>query len=310
MPLSDIPININEIESRIFTIRGLQVMIDSHLAEMYGITTGRLNEQVKRNSERFPQAFMFQLTDAEYEGLKSQNAVFIESDTVLRSQIATLKSKRGKHRKYLPYVFTEQGVAMLSGVLRSPTAIRVSIQIMQAFVEMRKFIIGNAALFQRLDKIELKLLEADGKFEKVFRALEGDKIQPNKGVFFDGEVFDAYSFVADMIRKAEKSIYLIDNYVDDCVWVMLSKRSEGVVAKIYTKEINKRLQLDLEKHNAQYPEIQIYELKEAHDRFLIIDDKQLFHFGASLKDLGKKWFAFSKMDSEVVNVLNRILLIQ
>lgn len=300
------PIEFKEIESRIFTIRGIQVMLDVHLAEMYNTSTGRLNEQVKRNKERFPENFMFQLTSSEFEYLKSQNAIFIEPANTLRSQNAIIKNQRGKHRKYLPFVFTEQGVAMLSAVLRSPEAVSVSIQIMQAFVEMRKFIIGNATLFQRIDRIELKLLEADGKFEQLFRALEKDKIRPDKGIFFDGQVFDAYTFVSELIRSAKKSIVLIDNYVDDSVLVLLSKRVEGVNAQIFTKNLSKQLQLDLEKHNSQYPEIGVKEFKNSHDRFLIIDSIELYHFGASLKDLGKKWFAFSKIDTKVVEMINQL----
>jgi hypothetical protein len=304
---NEYPIDIQNIESRIFTIRGIQVMLDSHLAEMYGISTGRLNEQVKRNIERFPEAFMFQMTDAEYDRLKSQNAIFENPAPSLRSQSAILKNKRGRHRKYMPYVFTEQGVAMLSSVLKSPMAIQVSIQIMQAFVEMRKFLLGHATLFQRVEKIELKLMEVDGKFGQIFKALESNEIKPKKGIFFDGQVFDAYNFVSDIIRSAEKSIFLIDNYIDDNVLVMLSKRSKGIEAKIFTRQISKQLELDLAKHNSQYDAVEIVELKEAHDRFLIIDAKELYHIGASLKDLGKKWFAFSKMDSEIINILSRLL---
>lgn len=300
------PIEIKEIENLIFTIRGIQVMLDAHLAEMYGISTGRLNEQVKRNKERFPESFMFQLTSSEFEHLKSQNAIFNEPAKTLRSQNAIIKNQRGKHRKYLPFVFTEQGVAMLSAVLRSPEAVRVSIQIMQAFVEMRKFILGNATLFQRIDRIELKLLEADGKFEQLFRALEKDKIRPDKGIFFDGQVFDAYTFVAELIRSAKESIILVDNYVDDSVLVLLSKRNDGVSATIFTKNFGKQLQLDLEKHNSQYPEISVKEFADSHDRFLIIDSKELYHFGASLKDLGKKWFAFSKIDAKVVEFIHHL----
>ncbi len=267
-------------------------MLDSHLAELYSVETGRLNEQVKRNIGRFPKDFMFQLTEIEYESL--------------RSQFAILKSTRGQHRKYLPYVFTEQGVAMLSAVLRSETAISVSIQIMQAFVHMRKFIAGNASLFNRLENVERKQVEAEGKFTEIFDALQKTELDPRQGIFYDGQVFDAYAFVSDLIRKAKSSIHLIDNYVDDTVLTLFTKRKKGVKTVIYTKSITKQLSLDLKKHNEQYEAIQIEELAEAHDRFLILDNITVYHFGASLKDLGKKWFAFSKMESASLTILDKL----
>jgi phage regulator Rha-like protein len=294
-----------EIENRIFTVRGAQVMLDSDLAEMYAVPSKRLNEQVKRNIERFPDSFRFQLTSNEWENLRSQIAT-LKNDSFLRSQIGTLKDDRGKHRKYLPYVFTEQGVAMLSAVLRSETAVKVSIQIMDVFVEMRKMILGNAALYQRLDKIEVRQIETDQKFEQVFKALESKNQQPETGIFFEGQVFDAYTFVADSIKKATHSIILIDNYVDETVLTLLTKRGKDVIATIYTKQISKQLQLDIQKHNQQYPTIEVKLLADTHDRFLIIDQQELYHIGASLKDLGKKWFAFSKMDSLTLEVLNKL----
>jgi len=292
MPVKSFIIKPRDIKNRIFTIRGVQVMLDSHLAELYSVETGRLNEQVKRNIERFPKEFMFQLTENEYESL--------------RSQIATLKSNRGQHRKYLPYVFTEQGIAMLSAVLRSTTAVKVSIEIMQAFVQMRKFLADNASLFHRLDIVERKQLEAEGKFTEIFDALQKTELDPRQGIFYDGQVFDAYSFVSDLIRKAKSSILLIDNYVDDTVLTLFTKRIKGVKTVIYTKSITKQLSLDLKKHNEQYEPIQIEELAEAHDRFLILDNTAVYHFGASLKDLGKKWFAFSMMDPESLTILDRL----
>ncbi|KAB1065077.1 ORF6N domain-containing protein [Salibacter halophilus] len=287
-------IAISHIQDRIFTIRGMQVMIDSDLAEMYQVELKRLNEQVKRNEDRFPEHFRFQLTAEEYDSLKSQ--------------IATSSGHGG--RRYLPYVFTEQGVSMLSAVLRSKTAIQVSIQIMDAFVQMRKFISQNAGLFQRLDGLEEKQLHfqlaTDQRFEEVFKALESGNKLPNQGIFFNGQMYDAYAFTAELIRKANTSIILIDNYVDDTVLTLLSKRSEGVSATIYTKSIPKQLQLDLKKHNSQYPEIKVVKFTEAHDRFLILDEKEGYHFGASLKDLGKKWFAFSKMEGMTEMILENL----
>jgi len=195
---------------------------------------------------------------------------------------------------------------MLSAVLRSETAIRVSIQIMNAFVEMRKLILNNASLFQRLDKMEVKQIEADLKFEQIFKALESRDQQPEKGIFFEGQVFDAYAFVSGIVKKASKSIILIDNYVDENVLTILAKRNKAAIATIYTKQITKQLELDLKKHNEQYSEIAIKTLTDSHDRFLIIDQQELYHIGASLKDLGKKWFAFSRMDSLTGDVLNKL----
>lgn len=195
---------------------------------------------------------------------------------------------------------------MLSAVLRSETAVKVSIQIMNAFVEMRKLILNNAGLFQRLDKMEVKQIEAEQKFEQIFKALESRDQKHDKGIFFEGQVFDAYAFVSGIIKKASKSVILIDNYVDETVLTILAKRDIAVMATIYTKQISKQLELDLKKHNEQYPEIAIKSFTNSHDRFLIIDHQELYHLGASLKDLGKKWFAFSKMDSLTGDVLNKL----
>ena len=295
-------IELIEIENRIFTIRGVQVMLDSHLAEMYQVETKILNRAVKRNEDRFPESFRFQLTNIEYENLRFQFGT--SSEDSLRFQIGTLNKGRGQHRKYIPYVFTEQGVAMLSAVLHSETAVKVSIRIMEAFVEMRKLVLGNAALFQRLDRIEFKQLESDHKFEQVFKALESREQLPEKGIFYDGQVFDAWIFISDLIRGAKRSLILIDNYVDDTVLNLFTKRDKGVTATILTKNISKLLATDLRKYNTQYEPITLKEFTAAHDRFLIIDETELYHLGASLKDLGKKWFAFSKMDAQTPEMLN------
>ena len=237
----EIAFNQREIGSRIFTIRGIQVMIDRDLAEVYSVDTKVLNQAVKRNIERFPEIFRFQLSENEKIELVTNCDRFSSL----------------KHSLSLPYAFTEQGVSMLSAVLRSETAIRVSIQIMNAFVEMRKFVSNNAGLFQRLDKMEVKQIEADQKFEQIFKALESRELQPEKGIFFEGQVFDAYAFVSGIIKKATKSIILIDNYIDETVLTILAKRDKIVSAAIYTKQISKQLELDLKKHNVQYPEIAI-----------------------------------------------------
>jgi len=171
---------------------------------------------------------------------------------------------------------------------------------------MRRFMIQNAAVFARLDKIEHKLIEHDNKFEEVFKALESKEKIPSQGIFFDGQIFDAYKFISDLIRSAERSIILIDNYIDDNVLTLLTKRKTNVKATIFTGKITKQLSLDLKKHNEQYPPVEIKELKNIHDRFLIIDNKDIYHIGASLKDLGKKVFAFSKMDKEGLKILERL----
>jgi hypothetical protein len=283
-------IQFDEIQNKIFTIRGVQVMLDKDLASFYEVKAIRLREQVKRNPKRFPADFVFQLNENEVDYMVSQNA------------IPSVQSLGG----YLPYVFTEQGVAAVSGVIKSDKADDVSVALARAFVAMRKFILNNASVFQRLDTIELKQLKTDEKLEQIFKALDAGQAQPEKGIFFDGQVFDAYLFVADIIKRANRSIILIDNFVDETVLSLLSKRSESVAATIYTKTISKQLQLDRDKHNAQYPPIDIQLFTPSHDRFLIIDNAEMYHLGASLKDLGKKWFAFSKMDSLTVDVLAKL----
>ena len=272
-----------DIQPMIKVIRGQQVMLDSDLSALYGVETRRLNEQVKRNKERFPDDFMFQLRKEELDNLMSQNAT----------------SSWGGTRK-LPYAFTEQGIAMLSSVLKSQTAVEVNIRIMRAFIAMRRFIATNAQLFQRLETIEYHQLEmkqhqevTDRRIDEVFKRLDAD-IPPMQGIFYDGQVFDAYCFVSDLIRKAKQSIVLIDNYVDDTVLTLLDKRSEGVSATIYTQRVSSQFQLDVDRHNSQYPLIEIKRFNKAHDRFLLIDN-EVYHIGASIKDLGKKWFGFTLM---------------
>lgn len=271
--------SLQPIENLIFEIRGQQVMLDRDLAMLYGVETKRLNEQVHRNLERFPEDFMFQLTKDESVRSRSQNA--------------TLNEQRGKNIKYLPFAFTENGIAMLSSVLRTPTAIAVNIQIMRAFTVARRFLTENSQVFQRLNKIERHQIEMDHRIEEVFQRLEAGQ-QPQQGIFFDGQVFDAYHFVCNLVREAKASIVLFDNYIDDTVLTLLDKRNPNVSATIYTKSITPKLALDMQRHNMQYAPVNILEVNKIHDRFLCIDDV-VYHIGASLKDLGKKWFAFSKM---------------
>ena len=282
----------NKVESLIQVIRGQQVMLDRDLAELYGVETRRLNEQVKRNIERFPEDFMFQLTPNEFDNLKSQFAT----------------SSWGGVRK-LPYAFTEQGVAMLSGVLKSPTAVEANIRIMRAFVSMRHFMVNNVAFFQRLETIEFNQLESnkvqakilahqevqDHRIDEIFRRLDEGMYKPKQGIFFDNQIYDAFSFVSELIKSAKQRIILIDNYVDESVLTLLDKRGENVSACIYTQQINRQFRLDIERHNSQYPPIEVTLFRRSHDRFLCIDDI-VYHVGASIKDLGKKWFAFSKME--------------
>ena len=286
-------IPIENLQKMIFTIRGVQVMIDRDLAELYQVENKRLNEQVKRNSSRFPETFRLQLTDSEKKEL-----------------VANCDRFEGlKHSSVNPYAFTEQGVSMLSAVLRSETAIQVSIRIINAFVEMRKFLVANASLFERLETVEKRQLsfeiKTDESFEKVFKALESQE-ELRQGIFYNGQVFDAYTFAADLIRSAKKYLVLIDNYIDDSVLTLFSKRKKGVKAKLFTKTISKQLKLDLQKHNEQYPEIEVKTFAEAHDRFLILDESTVYHIGASLKDLGKKWFAFSKFEKGALEMLGKL----
>ncbi|MBA3013687.1 MAG: ORF6N domain-containing protein [Proteobacteria bacterium] len=290
------------LQKMIFTVRGIQVMLDQDLATVYGVETRVLNQAVKRNIDRFPEAFRFQITVEEKQQLVANCD---RSD--LRSQIVTSSGHGG--RRYLPYVFTEQGVSMLSAVLRSETAIKASIQIINAFVEMRRFLQHNANVFARLDSVERRQITFESatekNFEKIFHALEAGEL-PKQGIFYDGQVYDAYVFFADLISKAKSSLVLIDNYVDDSVLTLLGKRKKGVQATVYSKTISKQLALDLKKHNEQYPPIIIEVFKKAHDRFLIIDEEEIYHIGASLKDLGKKWFAFSKFEVGAVEMLKKL----
>lgn len=289
------------IQNRIYSIRGVQVMLDNELSELYTVETKYLNRAVKRNIERFPESFRFQLTQPEYDKILR----FQIGTSTFESQNNNSNSTHGG-RRYLPFVFTEQGVAMLSAVLRSDTAVQVSIQIMQAFVNMKRFISVNAGIFQRLDKIEAKQIATDNNFEKVFQALEDRTITPKQGVFYDGQIFDAYTFASDLIRSAKKSIILIDNYIDDSVFKLFTKTKPDIIVTIYTKEVTSTLKQDVRKYNSQYSKISLKELTKAHDRFLILDENELYHFGASIKDLGKKWFAFSKMEMDPAEIISKL----
>lgn len=265
------------IEGRIVSCRGQYVMIDRDLAELYNVETKVLNQAVKRNLDRFPEHFRFQINDAEKEELVTNCDRF----DVLRFSHSN------------PFAFTEQGVAMLSAVLKSETAVKVSIRIMEAFVAMRNFLMSNASLYQRMDRLELRQLKTDEKVDAILDRLN-QNLDASQGVFFNGQIFDAYTLMATLIRSAKTRIVLIDNYVDDTVLKQLDKRASGVDATIYTP-VNRTIRQDIATHNLQYPSINLVDYRKAHDRFLIIDE-EVYHIGASLKDLGKKIFAFSKMD--------------
>lgn len=268
----------DEVAGYIVSIRGKQVILDRDIAALYGVSTKRLNEQVKRNKERFPENFRFQISKEEL------NELVADCD-----RFGILK-----HSSSLPYVFTEQGVAMLSAVLHSDIAVKVSISIMEAFVVMRHDVSSQCSLSKRIDVLELKHLEMRKDLDDIFNRFVKRQIIPLEGVYYDGQIFDAYVFAADLIRSARHSLILIDNYVDDSVLIMLSKRHDGVSAEIRTGRLTESLKQDLAKHNSQYPPILITEAKNIHDRFLIVDEA-VYHIGASLKDLGKKLFAFSKL---------------
>ena len=282
-------INENNIKDKIHTIRNYQVMLDRDLAELYHVETRRLNEQVKRNIERFPEEFMFQLSKEEFENWKSQ--------------FATSNDKMSLRK--IPYAFTEQGVSMLASVLKSKVAIDISIQIIKAFVNMRKLISQNIPMFERFERIEQRLNIHDESFDKLFEALENKTLKPKQGIFYDGQIFDAYVFINDLLKLATNEIILIDNYIDETVFTLFSKYP-NIKIKIYTKTISKQLKLDFQKYQTQYQNIELKEFKNSHDRFLIIDKKEIYHIGASLKDLGKKWFAFSKFEIENLKILEKI----
>lgn len=282
---------IEDIKNLIYMIRGKQVMIDNAVANIYHCETKYLNRVVKRNIERFPEEFCFQLTENKFE--------------VLRCQFVTLnKNGRGQHRKYLPYVFTEQGIAMLSALLKSDVAVRVSINIMKAFIEMRKFLMINGQIFERLSSVENKLLEHDKKIDKVFNSLQLEE-NIKQRIFFDGQIYDAYSLIIDIIKKAKKKILIIDNYIDDSVLKMLTKKNNNVEVVILTSDKSNIQKIDIQKFNKEYPLLKIGKTNKFHDRFIIIDNKEMYHLGASIKDLGKKCFGINKIED--LDIIKKIL---
>ena len=284
-----------EIQSMIYTFRGRQVMLDSDLARLYQVTTSNLNKAMKRNIARFPERFCFQLTENEYENLRFQNG------------ISSLTNNYGG-RRYMPYVFTEQGIAMLSAVLKSDIAVEVSLKIMDSFVEMRKFLISNQELFSRLDKVELRQIDfekkidsknadTDKKLEEVFDYIATTKEVKQK-IFFNGQIYDAFSLMVEIVEKAEKELILIDNYVDVNTLNILSKKKDGVNVLIVTSGNGNLTDKDVAKFNSQYPKLAVKISKDFHDRFFIIDRNEVYHIGASIKDAGKKSFGITKLEEQ------------
>lgn len=278
-----------DIKNLIYTIKGKQVMLDSDVARLYHYETRRINETVKRNIERFPIEFCFQLTTKEYETLKSQ--------------FATSNITRGGKQK-LPYVFTEKGILMLSGLLKNEVAIEVSIKIVEAFVEMRKFLSSNGQLFERLTNVEYRLLEHDKKFDIVFDQLQHEENIKQK-IFFQGQIYDAYSLIIDIIKKADRKILIIDNYIDDSILKMLTKKNKNVEVVILTSDKSTIQKIDIQKFNKEYPILKISTTNKFHDRFIVIDNKEMYHLGASVKDLGKKCFGINKIED--ISIIQKII---
>ena len=283
-----------EIQNMIYTIRDKQVMIDSDLATLYQVTTKRLNEQVRRNKNRFPSEFMFRLTAEEYENLRSQNATSSEDNA-------------HGGRRYMPYAFTEQGISMLSAVLKSDVAVEVSIKIMNSFVEMRRFLLSNKEMFARLDRVELKQLETDKKLEEVFNYI-ATNTEVKQNIFFDGQIYDAFSFIVGLVKKAKKEIILIDNYVDVNTLNILCKKNKGVDVVITTAGKGSLSTKDITKFNAQYPKLSVKTNTDFHDRFLIVDKTEVYHIGDSIKDAGKKSFGITRIEDKdlIKSLLNKV----
>ena len=282
------------IKSLIYTIRNQQVMLDNDLAELYQVETGRLNEAVKRNIKRFPEGFRFQLTKKEYELLISQFAISNKVDN----------DGRGGRRK-MPYAYTEHGIAMLSAILRSDIAISVSVRIIESFVEMRRYMASTTLLYERLNTVEMRQLnyqkQTDERFDKVFECISANE-DVEQRVFFDGQIYDAFSIIANLINRADSNIILIDNYVDINTLNLLAKKKDGVTVIIYTLDDSKLSEADIKTFNAQYPQLNIKYTNKFHDRFMIVDNKSGYHIGASIKDAGKKCFA--------INLIQDISIIQ
>ncbi len=282
-----------EIKNLIYTIRGKQVMLDSDVSRLFKYQTKDLNRNVRNNIERFPGYYCFKLTNEEYK--------------YLRCKIFTLNENgRGQHRKYLPYVFTEYGITMLAGLLKSEVAVNVSIKIVNSFIEMRKFLSANGQVFERLTNMEYKLLEHDKKFDIIFNQLQHEE-NIKQRIFFQGQIYDAYSLIVDIIKKASKKILIIDNYVDDSVLKMLAKKKNNVEVVILTSNKSNIQNIDIQKFNKEYPILKIAKTNKFHDRFIVLDNEEMYHLGASIKDLGKKCFGINKIeDKEIVGKIIKL----
>ena len=284
------------IQALIKTIRGVQVILDRDVARLYGVATGALNRQVKRNEERFPGDFMFRLSAEEWDNLKCQIGI----------------SSWGGDRQ-LPYAFTENGIAMLSSVLRSPTAIEVNIRIMRAFSAMRRFLLANAQMFQRIEAVEKRQIATDTKVDSILQRLDAAET-PLRGVFYDGQLWDARALVLKLVAGAKRSLVLIDNWATAETLDLFAKKRKGAKVTIFTSEHydkkhvphRKISEADVKTFNAQYPKLTVRYNESFHDRFLIIDDRELYLIGASLKDLGKKCFAFTKLDAGEIRLIKKI----
>lgn len=293
--IENIEISELAIKNLIYVVRDKQVMLDSDLAMLYQVETKVFNQAVKRNIERFPETFRFQLTK--------------EEEGALRSQIVTSKGKGG--RRYRPYVFTEQGIAMLSAVLRSDIAVQVSIKIMETFGEMRRFLTKNSLILDRINDIEVRQLEyqknSDEKFDKIFQYISEHE-EVHQKIFFEGQIYDAFSLLVSLMTKAEKKLVLIDNYVDIDTLNIISKKKKGINAVIYTMKRAKLSEKDINNFNQQYPTLTVHYTKEFHDRFLLIDETYAYHIGTSIKDAGKKCFAINKIEDRriVKDILQRL----
>ena len=285
-----------EIKNLIYTIRGKQIMLDSDVAMLYHYETKNVNKAVKRNIDRFPEEFCFQLTENEFETLRFQIGT--------SKQNLKINDELRGGRRYLPYVFTEQGIAMLAGVLKNDIAIKVSINIIKSFIEMRKFISLNGQVFERLTNMEYKLLEHDKKFDEVFDQLQLEE-NIKQRIFFEGQIYDAYSLIVDIIKKANKKILIIDNYVDDSIFKMLTKKKSNIEVIILTSNKSNIQNIDIQKFNKEYPFLKVTRTNKFHDRFIIIDNKEMYHLGASIKDLVKKCFGINKIED--VKIIEKII---
>ena len=280
-----------EIRNSIYIVRGKQVMLDNDVARLFGYQTKDLNRNVKNNIERFPEYYCFQITEEEYKSLRCKNSTLN-------------KNGRGQHRKYMPYVFTEHGITMLAGLLKSNIAVNISIKIVNTFIEMRKFLVQNGQVFDRISALEYKQLENEKNFDKIFNMLQ-NKEEIKQKIFFEGQIWDSYSLIIDIIKKANNKIVIIDNYIDDSILNMLAKKKKNVESVIITSEKSNISKLDIQKFNKEYPVLKVAKTNRFHDRFILIDNKVLYHCGASIKDLGKKCFAITKIEEE--QMINQIM---